>query len=98
MKNNYRPTYMLSIFGKILGKLMFDSLYSHFAFCDLLNPNQSGFRPGDSTVNLISITHITFKAFDCNPPLDIRSMYIDIHKASDRVWHDDLLYDYVFIK
>ena len=62
-------------------------------FCNLLNPNQSGFRPGDSTVSqLISITHTIFKAFDCNPSLDVRSVYLDISKAFDRVWHDGLIY------
>ena len=38
------------------------------------------------------ITHTIFKAFDCNPPLDVRSVYLDISKAFDRVWHDGLIY------
>ena len=93
LKGNYRPISLLPIFGKILEKLIYDSLYSHLVSCELLNPNQSGFRPGDSTINqLISITHTIFKAFDCNPPLDVRSVYLDISKAFDRVWHDGLLY------
>ena len=93
LKSNYRPISLLTIFGKMLEKLMYNSLYSHLDSCDLLNPNQSGFRPGDSTVNqLISITHTIFTAFDCNPPLDVRSVYLDISKAFDRVWHDGLLY------
>ena len=72
---------------------MYDSLYSHLVSCKLLNPNQSGFRPGDSTINqLISITHTIFKAFDCNPSLDVRSVYLDISKAFDRLWHDGLIY------
>ena len=59
----------------------------------ILDPNQSDFRPGDSTVNqLLSITHTIFKAFDCNPPLDVRSVHLDISKAFDRVWHDGLIY------
>ena len=93
LKENYRPFSLLPIFGKILEKLIYDSLYSHLVSCELLNSNQSGFRPGDSTINqLISITHTIFKAFDCNPPLDVRSVYLDISKALDRVWHDGLLY------
>ena len=69
LKSNYRPISLLPIFGKMLERLMYDSLYSHLVSCDLLNPNQSGFRPGDSTINqLISITHTIFQAFDCNPP------------------------------
>ena len=93
MKGNYRPMSLLPIFGKILEKLIYDSLYSHLVSHQILDPNQSGFRPGDSTVNqLISITHTIFKAFDCNPPLDIRSADLDISKAFDRVWHDGLIY------
>ncbi len=93
IKGNYRPISLLPIFGKILEKLIFDSLYSHLVSSKLLNPNQSGFRPGDSTINqLISITHTIFTAFDCNPPLDVRSVYLDISKAFDRVWHDGLIY------
>ena len=92
-KKNYRPISPLPIFGKILEKLIYDSLYSHLVTHELLNQNQSGFRPGDSTVNqLLSITHTIFKAFDCNSPLDVRSVYLDISKAFDRVWHDGLIY------
>ena len=59
----------------------------------MLDPNQSGFRPGDSTINqLLSITQTIFKAFDCNPTLDVRSVYLDISKAFDRVWHVGLIY------
>ena len=72
---------------------MDDSIYSHLVSCDLPNPNQSGFLPGDSRINqLTSITHTIFKAFDCSPPLDVRSVYLDISKAFDRVWHDGLMY------
>ena len=93
VKSNYRPISLLPIFGKMFEKLVYDSLYLHLASCNLLNPNQSGFRSGDSTVTqLISITHTIFKAFDCNPSLDVRSVYLDISKAFDRVWHDGLIY------
>ena len=93
LKGDYRPISLLPIFGKILEKLVYDSLYTHLVSCEILDPNQSGFRPGDSTVNqLLSITHTIFQAFDCNPPLDVRSVYLDISKAFDRVWHDGLIY------
>ena len=72
MKINYCPISLLPIFGKILENLMYDSLYSYLASCGILDPNQKGFRPHDSTINqLLSITHAIFKAFDCNPPLDV---------------------------
>ncbi len=41
---------------------------------------------------MISITHTIYKAFDCNPTLDVRSVYLDISKAFDRVWHEGLVY------
>ena len=59
----------------------------------LLNPNQSGFRPSDTCVNQsITITHEIFETFDCNPPLEVRSIFLDISKAFDKVWHKGLLY------
>ena len=59
----------------------------------LLNPNQSGFRPSDSCMNqLLAITHEIFEAFDCNPPLEVRSVFLDISKAFDKVWHEGLIY------
>ena len=93
LKGNYRPISLLPVFGKILEKLIYDSLYYHLVLSEVLNPNQSCFRPGDSTVNqLISITHTIFDAFECNPPLDVRSVYLDISKAFDRAWHDRLIF------
>ena len=60
---------------------------------ELLNPNQSGFHPSDSCINqLIAITHEIFEAFDCNPSLEVRSVFLDISKAFDKVWHEGLLY------
>ena len=60
---------------------------------ELSNLSQSGFRPSDSCVNqLIAITHEIFEAFDCNPSLEVRSVFLDISKAFDKVWHEGLLY------
>ena len=41
VNGNYRPISLLPIFGKILEKFIFDSLYSHLISSKLLNPNQS---------------------------------------------------------
>ena len=59
----------------------------------LLNLNQSGFRPSNSCVNqLLAITQEIFEAFDCNPPLEVRSVFLDMSKAFDKVWHNGFLY------
>ena len=91
--NNYRPISLLPVFGKIFEKIIFDRLYNFLLQEELLNPNQSGFRPSDSFINqLIAITHEIFEAFDCNPSLEVRSVFLDISKAFDKVWHKGLLY------
>ena len=40
----------------------------------------------------MSITHETYNAFDCNPSLEVRGVFLDISKAFDKVWHDGLIY------
>ena len=58
----------------------------------LLNPKQSGFHPSDSCINqLLAITHEIFEAIDCNPPLEVRSVFLDISRAFDKVWQKGLL-------
>ena len=55
--------------------------------------NQSGFWPGNSCVHqLLSISHEIYKAFDANPSLDVRGVFVDLSKGFDRVWHDGLMY------
>ena len=91
--DSYRPISLLPIFGKIFEKIMFNRVYKFLLEEKLLNPNQSGFRPSDSCINqLLAITHEIFEAFDCNPPLEVRSVFLDISKGFDKVWHEGLIY------
>ena len=92
LKFNYRPIFLLPMFGKILEKLVYYYLYSHLVSFQLLNPYQSGFRTGDSINQLLSIVHSIYEAFDYNPPLDLCYVYLDISKALDIVWHYGLIY------
>ena len=91
--NNYRPISLLPVFGNIFEKVIYSSIYEFLEKHSLLSERQSGFRPGDSTISqLLAITHEIFSAFDCCPPLDVRSVYLDISKAFDRVWHEGLIF------
>ena len=95
---NYRPISLLSVFGKILEKVVFNGIYNFLLNKRLLNPNQSGFRPSVSCINqLLGITHEIFESFYCNPSLQVRSVFQDISKAFDRVWHEGLLYKLKFM-
>ena len=83
----------MPIFGKIFEKIIFNKTYNFLLEKNLLNSNQPGFRPSDSCINqLLAITHEIFEAFDCNPSLEIRSVFLDISKAFDKVWQEGLLY------
>ena len=91
--NNYRPVSLLPICGKILERIIFNSIYKYLDDNNLLSSNQSGFRMFDSCTNqLLSITHNIYSAFDCNPSLETRSIFLDISKAFDKVWHEGLIY------
>ena len=41
---------------------------------------------------LLSIVDYINKSFGCNPPLEVKEIFLDISKAIDRVWHDGLIY------
>ena len=83
----------MPICSKIFEKFIFNSLFKYLDVNNLLNSNQSGFWPGDFCVHqLLLVTHKIYKAFDTNPSLDVRGVFLDLSKAFDRVWHDGLMY------
>ena len=83
----------MPICSKIFEKLLLDSVYEFLDKNSLLNSNQSGFRPNDSSIHqLTAITHDIFTAFDANPSLVVRGAFLDLSIAFDRVRHKGLLY------
>ena len=81
---NYWPISVFPIFGKVLERLIFASLYSYLIGNNCITSKQSGFIKGDSTTNqLLSITHMIHSAFDCDIPKEVISVYLDISKAFD---------------
>ena len=72
-------------------KAIFKHVFNFFRDNLLLSANQSGFIPGDSTVNpLLSLYHELCLAIDLQK--EVRIVFLDISKAFDRVWHAGLLY------
>ena len=90
-RNNYRPVSLLSCVSKILERIVFKHLFNYLREHGLLSKDQSGFQPGDSTVNQLSfLYHFLAEALDQKK--DVHIVFCDIKKAFDRVWHKGLIY------
>ena len=88
---NYRPISLLPVCGKVLERLLYNSMFEFFIQNNLITPNQSGFKTGDSCINQrISVTHEIYKSFDDG--YEVRSVFLDISKAFDKVMHQGLHY------
>ena len=88
---NCRPVSLLPVCGKIFERLIYNELFNLLLRINLISPNQSGFKPGDSCINqLLSITHEIYNSFD--EGLEVRSVFLDISKTFDKVWHKGLLF------
>ena len=84
--SNYRPISLLSIFGKIFEKMIYDNLYVYIFNNNFISDMQSGYKHKYSTVKqLLSITHELFKSLDANK--EVRAVFLDISRAFDRVSH-----------
>ena len=88
---NYRPISLLPIFAKIFERTLFANMHNFFTSNGLITKNQSGFQPGESVTNqLICLVESSHSSLDIN--LVVRSVFLDMSKAFDKVWHEGLLF------
>ena len=86
---NYRPISLLPCVSKVFERLLFDHIFSFLKSNKLLIPNQSGFIPGDSTVNqLMAICNNISSHLDKGE--EVIGVFLDLTKAFDKVWHAGL--------
>ena len=82
---------MLLVCGKIFEILIFNQMFRFFLENKLITPHQYGFKQGDSCLNkLLSITREIYKYF--GDGLDVRSVFLDVSKAFEKVWHDAVIF------
>ena len=87
---NYRPISLLLICGKIFECIIYNKLFHFFQGNNLISPNQSGFKLGDSCTNQwLAITHEINKSFDDG--YEVKGVFLDISKAFDKAWHKGLI-------
>ena len=87
---NYRPISLLPCVSKIFEKLIFQRIYEHITFHQLLTDYQSGYRPGHNTeLQLVYLTDKLYKALDQSE--DFTIIYLDISRYFEKIWHAGLL-------
>ena len=66
-------------------------MFRFFLDNTLITMNQPGFKPGDPCINqLLSIIHEIYNCF--YDGLEVRSIFLDIFKAFDKVWHEVVIF------
>ena len=89
--SNYRPVSLLSCISKVIERIVYNRVFKYLQSHNLLSVKQSGFTPGDSTINqLLKICHNIYQTFDQGD--EARGVFLDFSKAFDKVWHKGLLY------
>ena len=87
---NYRPISLLSCIGKLMERCVHGHVYNFLQENNLLAISQSGFIKNDSTsFQLLAMYDDFCQALD--KQITTQSVFFDISKAFDRVWHAGLV-------
>lgn len=87
---NYRPISLLSVFSKIIEKILAKRIISFLEENNILSNSQHGFREKRSTMSaLYSILDFIYKQLDKNNK--VMAVFVDLTKAFDCVDHEILV-------
>ena len=91
LASNYRPISLLSIFNKVLEKIVYKRLYTFLDKHKILYKHQFGFRKNHTTsLALLEVIDSCYKNLDMNN--NVIGIYFDLQKAFDTVDHKILLH------
>ena len=89
--NNYRPIALINCLSKIMEKIIKTKLTQYVQTNNIINDEQAGFRAKKGTNDkLFQLTQIATQAK--NRKQACASVFVDVEKAFDKVWHNGLLH------
>ena len=88
--SSYRPIALTNCLCKLMERLVTLRLQTHLELHNIINPNQSGFRKGHSTLDSLCRFEDSIRSnlIQGNTTL---ALFLDISQAFDSVWHPGLL-------
>ena len=84
-----RPISLLEVPGKVLEKILYTRISTHFTMEDKITHRQFGFRPGRGTTSAIALIWEQISQLRAKGQNAIVACR-DVSKAFDRVWHNGL--------
>ena len=89
--NNYRPITLINCLSKIMEKIIKTKLTQYVETNNIINDEHAGFRAKKGTNDkLFQLTQIATQAK--NRKQACASVYMDVEKTFDKVWHNGLLH------
>ena len=92
LAKNFKELSSISLIcSKNFKRLLYKKIFDFFLDKDLISGNPSSLKPTDSFINqLLLIMHDIYISFDDG--YEFRGVFLDISKAFDKLWLDDLIF------
>ena len=90
--SNYRPIALLPFMSKIIERCIYNRISEFATTCNILSPNQFGFRKGKSTQDaILLLTEQIYNSFNEGDGSFCINIFIDFQKCFDTIDHDILI-------